>query len=134
MASLVANQFVPMPDVPDAPAVRTINGNPSDGPFGPFESSAFTQPLDPNWYGGSPAWGYWGPGFVNSFPVGKRGFGFGGGYRDGGRRSGNITNPPGAAQRSWFTLRPGASAPPPAPAGTTRLAGNAAAVRRSVPR
>jgi hypothetical protein len=128
MASLIANQFVPMPHIPDAPVVRTINGDPSHGPFGPFELSAYTQPLDPNWYGDG--FGYW-PGYIGSFAVGKRGVGFGDGFRDRGRFSRNNGHPRGETRGPGRSVTPPpAPAPAPAPGGSTRLAGSAAAVKR----
>jgi hypothetical protein len=135
MASLIANQFVPMPHIPEAPAVRTINGDPSHGPFGPFELSAYTQPLDPNWYDiGLGYWGgYGGPGFITSYPPGrgKRGPGSGGGFGSWGRGFRRNTHPPGGSPRPGNgSTPPPAPAPLPAPGGSTRLAGNAAAVRR----
>ena len=132
MASLIANQFVPMPHIPDAPAVRTINGDPSHGPFGPFAMSA-TQPLDPNWYGS--AFGYWGPGFIGSFPTGKHGVGFGDGFRDRGRFSRSGHHQRGEARGPGRSATPPPGPPPapaPAPASSTRLGGNAAAVKRPI--
>jgi hypothetical protein len=61
LASLKARQFVAPPFIPDRPSLRVIDGDPTHGPFGPFELSAFTQPLDPNWR--QDTWGYWGGGF-----------------------------------------------------------------------
>jgi hypothetical protein len=137
MASLIAKQFVPMLQIPDAPAVRTINGDPSHGPFGPFAMSA-TQPLDPNWYGsGLGYWGgNWGPGFINAHPIDKRGSGFGGGYGSWGRGFRHNMHRSGTSPGPGHGVTP-APAPPvtmPTPRASTRLAGNAAAVRRPTPR
>ena len=63
LASLKARQFVAPPLVPDGPSLRVIDGDPTHGPFGPFELSVFTQPLDPNWR--QDTWGSWG----GAYPV-----------------------------------------------------------------
>jgi len=135
LASLKARQFVPMPFIPERPSVRVIEGDPAQGPFGPLELSAYTQPLDPNWYGNS--WGYWGPGLVNPYPIGKRGFGFGRGFgssRGFGSVGGEFrhhmrpSGTPGPGR--GVAPPPGPSSPAPASGGGTRLAGNAAAIRR----
>jgi hypothetical protein len=105
LSSLKARQFVAVPVIPEGPAVRVIDGDPSHGPFGPFGLSDYTQPLDPNWYGG---WGYWNPGFSSWFPADKR-------FRGGGLLDGGGRRHPGTGPASARGMRPHDRQPTSAP-------------------
>ena len=130
LAALAARQFVAPPIFPDSPTVLLIPGDPSHGPFGPFETTP-ALPLDPNWqnipwYGG----GYIGGGWY--------GGGLGFDRRDGWIKHGGRANrpsehppripPPGEGRRP---VPPSANAPgrqPPARGNAGGLAPRA--VRR----
>jgi hypothetical protein len=128
LASLRARQFVPPPQIPERPSLRVIDGDPTHGPFGPFEMAAFTEPLDPNWYGGG--WGYWNPGFSSWFSADKR---FrGGALLDRGGRLYAGTRPAGARGMRPYERQPTSVPQPPAPgaSGSKPGRGNAGAVSR----